>query len=41
MVNGRMEFFLSYFGTEMKVRWEERRRCVRVVVVVVVMDDGG
>jgi hypothetical protein len=41
MVNGRMEFYLSYFGTEMTVRWEERTRCVRVVVVVVVMDDGG
>ena len=39
MVNGRMEFYLSYFGTEMAVRWEERTRCVRVVVVVVVMDD--
>ena len=39
MVNDMMEFYLSFFGTEMAVRWEEGTRCVRVVVVVVVMDD--
>ena len=38
MVNGRMELYLNFFGTEMAVRWEERTRCVRVVVVVAVMN---
>ena len=29
----------KFFGIEIAVRWENRMRCVRVVVVVVVMND--